>query len=35
MVMKEGEVVGEVINDPSLTQENLMSMAIGESVHKN
>ena len=35
VVMKEGEVVGEVINDPSLTQENLMSMAIGESVHKN
>jgi ABC-type sugar transport system ATPase subunit len=30
LVMKEGELMGELNNDPGLTQEALMSLAIGE-----
>ena len=30
LVMKEGELMGELNNDPGLTQETLMALAIGQ-----
>ena len=32
MVMKDGEIVGEVKNDVSIDQKTLMAMAIGEKL---
>jgi ABC-type sugar transport system ATPase subunit len=34
MVLKEGEIMGEVTNGPDVTQEKLMAMAIGIVDHK-
>ena len=34
MVLKEGELMGEVSNGPEITQEKLMAMAIGECEEK-
>jgi ABC-type sugar transport system ATPase subunit len=31
LVMKEGELMGELTNGPEITQEMLMSLAIGET----
>ena len=31
LVMKEGELMGELTNGPETTQEMLMSLAIGET----
>ena len=30
LVMKEGQLMGELVNGPEVTQEVLMSLAIGE-----
>ena len=32
LVMKEGEVMGEIQNHPGLTQESLMALAMGEQI---
>jgi ABC-type sugar transport system ATPase subunit len=32
LVMKEGEVMGEVQNHAGLTQESLMALAMGEKI---
>ncbi|MBT3667683.1 MAG: sugar ABC transporter ATP-binding protein [Opitutae bacterium] len=32
LVMKEGELMGELTNGPNVTQETLMSLAIGEKI---
>jgi ABC-type sugar transport system ATPase subunit len=34
LVMKEGELMGELTNGPHVTQETLMSLAIGEKVEQ-
>jgi ABC-type sugar transport system ATPase subunit len=34
LVMKEGELMGELTNGPDVTQETLMSLAIGEKVEQ-
>ena len=34
LVMKEGELMGELTNGPNVTQEILMSLAIGERVEQ-
>ena len=34
LVMKEGELMGEITNGSNVTQETLMSLAIGEKVEQ-
>ena len=34
LVMKEGELMGELTNGPNVNQETLMSLAIGEKVEQ-